>query len=56
VIASQYREMARNIGKGTLLDVLYPRAEDTNRNLVLLFAGHRAGVTADTAILIDYEA
>jgi hypothetical protein len=41
------------VRKFALLDVLDPGAKDTDRDLMFLFARHRAGVTTDAAVLID---
>ena len=42
--------------KLAFLDVFDPSAENTDRHSVLFFAGHGAGMAADTAIVIDDEA
>jgi hypothetical protein len=56
MVATHHAEMAAGVRKLTLFDVLDPGAEDAERNIVLFLAGDRARVTADTAIMIDYEA
>lgn len=53
VVAPHHAKMARSARKFALLDVLDPGAKDTDRDLMFLFARHRAGVTTDTAVLID---
>jgi hypothetical protein len=56
MIATQYREMTPGVRVVSLLDVLDPSAIHTKSDVVLFFAGHRAGVTADATVLIDHEA
>ena len=56
VIAAHHREVAPRVREHALLDVLHPGAVDAQRDLVLLLAGHRAGVAADTLPLVDHEA
>jgi hypothetical protein len=41
--------------KLALFHVLDPGTKDADWNLVLFFARNGAGVTSDTAVLIDYE-
>jgi len=41
------------MGKLALFDMLHPGAKYTDRHLVLLFAGDRAGMTPNTTVLID---
>ena len=45
--------MADGVGKFAFLDVLDPDAKDPDRHVVLFFAGNGAGVTADTAVVVD---
>ncbi len=52
-ITPKWRLVCRKLA---LLDVLDPRAEDADRYAMLFLAGDRAGVTADAAVVIDYEA
>ena len=56
MVASHHAEMAAGVGEGTLLDVLDPGAKDADRDLVLILAGNRAGVTSDASVLVDHEA
>jgi hypothetical protein len=56
MIATQYGEMTPGVRVVSLLDILDPSAIHAKRNVVLLLAGDRAGVTADAAVLIDHEA
>ena len=56
VVAAHHAEVAPGVREHALLDVLHPRAVHPQRDLVLLLAGHRAGVTADALALIDDEA
>jgi hypothetical protein len=55
VIAPHYRKESAGIGEFTLLNVFDPSSVDANRNVVLRLAGHRAGVAADTATVVDDE-
>src|SRR5439155_13143698 len=55
VITSEDREVPPRVRERPSLHVLHPRPERTQRNLVLLLARHRAGVTADALALIDHE-
>src|SRR6185312_5860429 len=56
MVASHHAEMAAGVREGALLDVLDPGAKDANRDLVLILAGNRAGVTSDASVLVNYEA
>jgi hypothetical protein len=56
MVTSHHPEMAAGVRKFTLFHVLDPGAEHTQRNLVLLFARHGTGVTANTSVLIDNKA
>jgi hypothetical protein len=53
VVAAQHGEMAPRIRVVTLLYVLDPGAVNAQRDIVFFFAGDRAGVAANAAILID---
>src|SRR5262249_13316993 len=53
VVTSHHPEMAANVGELAFLDVLDPGAKPPHRNLMFLLARHRAGVTANTSVLID---
>ena len=53
VVAPQYGEMSLRVRKFALLDVFDPCAVNTNRDIVLFFAGNRAGMTANAAVLIN---
>src|SRR5438132_316804 len=55
VIAAQHGEVPACVREHALLDVLDPRPEDAERNVLLLLARHRAGMAADTAALVDQE-
>jgi len=55
VVTSHHAEMTAGVREFTFLDVLDPGAEYPHWNLMLLFARHRTGVTADTSVLIDDE-
>jgi hypothetical protein len=55
VVAPHHAEMPTDVGKLTFLDVFHPGPEHAHRNVMLLLAGHRAGVAPDTTILIDYK-
>lgn len=55
VIASENTEVKAGVRERPLFDVLYPRTIHTDGNIVLFLAGHGAGMTADTARLIDEE-
>jgi hypothetical protein len=56
MVATHHAEMAAGMRKLTLFDVLDPGAEDAKRNVVFFLASDCARVTADTAVVIDYEA
>ena len=53
MIAAQHREVTARVGVMALLDVLDPGAIHADRDVVLFLARHRAGMTADAAILVD---
>jgi hypothetical protein len=53
VIAPQHCKMTAGVGKAALFHVLDPGAENAYRDFVLLFTCNRAGMAADTSILID---
>ncbi len=55
MIAAHHAEMAAGMRKLPFFDVLDPGAEDADRDVVLFLAGDRAGMTTDTAVVIDYE-
>src|SRR5262249_47248153 len=56
VVAAQNREVTTDLGIRPVLDVLHPRAEVPDRDIVLRLAGDRAGVAADAAVVVDEEA
>jgi hypothetical protein len=56
MIASHDAEGAMRVGERALLDILYPRAVDANRRVVLCFAGNGARVATDTLAIVDDEA
>src|ERR1700737_5224415 len=56
MIAAHHAEVAADVGKGAFLFVLDPGAEDADRDLMLILAGHRARMAADTPVLVDHKA
>jgi hypothetical protein len=56
MVATHNAEMAAAIGKFPLFNILDPGAEDADRNIVFLFAGYRAGMAADAAVVVNYKA
>ena len=56
LVATKHREVSADIRELADLRVLDRRPEVTDRNVVLGFAGDRAGVAADAPRLIDDEA
>jgi hypothetical protein len=56
VVAPHHPKVPRCVGKLALLDMLYPSTKNPHWQLVFLFARHRAGVTANAAVLIDDKA
>ena len=55
MIAPQYAEVAARIRKRAFFHVFDPGAENAYRYFMLFFTRNRAGVAADTSILIDDE-
>ena len=55
MVAARDLERAPRLREDALLDVLDPGAGHAQRHLVLGLAGHRAGVTADAAPVVDQE-
>jgi len=55
MIAAGDLKDAPGVGKGPLLYVFHPSAIHGERNVVLRFAGHRAGVTPDALAVVDDE-
>jgi hypothetical protein len=55
MVTSHHAEVAPGLGELASLYVFHPRSEDSDGDLVFLLARHRAGVTADTSILVDNE-
>src|SRR4029077_5761315 len=55
VVAPRDLEEAPRVREGSLLDVLDPRALDSQRNRVLGLARGRAGVAADASPVVDDE-
>ena len=53
MIAAEDAEMTARIRERALFDVFDPGAEDADGDLMLFLAGHRAGVTPDTSVLVD---
>jgi hypothetical protein len=56
MVAAHHAKMAAGVREFALLDVLDPRAENADWDVVLLLASYRAGVTANTTVVIDYKA
>jgi hypothetical protein len=56
MVAAHHAEMAAGVRKLTLFDVLDPGTENAKRDVVLFLASDCARVTADTAVVINYEA
>src|SRR5262249_29178894 len=55
LVAEDGEKESASVGEGAFLDGLDPTAIDTDRNLVLGFAGDRARVTPDALAKIDGE-
>jgi hypothetical protein len=55
MIAAEHREVSSRIRVAALFDVLHPCAIYAHSDVVLFFAGNRAGVTADATVLIDHK-
>jgi hypothetical protein len=55
VVAAHDRKQSAIVGKGAFLDVLDPGPIHADRHLVLAFAGHGAGMTADALAVVDHE-
>jgi hypothetical protein len=53
VIATVDEEIAARVGKLAFFDIFDPGAIDANRDVVLCFASHCAGVAANTLALVD---
>jgi len=53
MIAAEQREMAPGVRVAPFLNVLDPGPVNSNRDIVFLFTGDRAGMAADAAVLID---
>jgi hypothetical protein len=53
VIATVDEKIAARVGKLALFDIFDPGAIDANRDVVLCFASHCAGVAANTLTLVD---
>jgi len=53
VITAHHRKKPSRIGKFAFFDIFDPRSIDADRNLMLGFTRHRAGVTADTLAVIN---
>lgn len=56
MIAAHHAEVPARVRELTFLDVLYPGTKHADRNLIFFFACHRAGMTPDTSILVEYKA
>jgi hypothetical protein len=55
VITAHDRKKSSRIGEFAFFDVFDPGAIDADRNLMLRFTRHGAGVAADTLAVIDNE-
>jgi len=55
VVTSHHAEVAPGLRELAGLHVFHPCSKDSDGDLVFLLARHRAGVTADTSILVDNE-
>lgn len=55
VVAAKDGEMALCVWKLAFLDVFDPGAIHSDRNVVFLLAGDRAGMAADAAVLVNDE-
>jgi hypothetical protein len=55
MVATEHREVSSRIRVAALFNILHPCAIYAHRDVVLFFAGNRAGVTADATVLIDYK-
>jgi len=53
MITAHHAEQTARVGKFAFFDVFHPRSIDADGNLMLGFAGDRAGVTADTLAVIN---
>jgi hypothetical protein len=53
VVAAKDRKEPSSIGKFPLFNVFDPGAVDAEWNLILLFAGHGAGVATNASLLIN---
>lgn len=56
MIAAHHAEMAAGVWECAFFDVFDPGAKNAHRDIVLFLARYRAGVTANTPVMIDYEA
>ena len=56
MVAAHHSEVARCVRELPLLDMLDPGTEHSYGHLVFFLAGHRAGVTSDTTILVNDKA
>jgi hypothetical protein len=55
VVTSHHAEIAPGLRERAGLYVFHPCSKNSEGDLVFLFAGHRAGVTANTSILVNNE-
>ncbi len=53
MIAPHDRKQSTRVWELALLDILHPSSVDSDRDAVFAFAGNRAGVTANTATVVD---
>jgi hypothetical protein len=53
VVAAVDQKITARVWELALLNVLDPRAINTNRHIMLRLAGHRAGMTPDTLSLVN---
>ena len=56
MVTAHYRKKASRIRESSLLDVLYPRAINTDRHLVFGLAGNGTRMAPDALSIIDNEA
>ena len=56
MIAAHDAEVPAGVRELAFLDVLYPGTKYADGNLIFFFACHRAGMTPDASILVEYKA
>jgi hypothetical protein len=55
MVAAHDAEVPTGVRELAFLDVLYPGTKDADGHVVFFFTCHRAGMTSDASILIEYE-